>query len=129
MSNAALNGVDVRKLVTKTEVKNVHLLPAGLYTEDSLQILQSKRLGACLERLRLSFDYVIVDAPPVNKYPDAGILSQFADGVILVVDFANTRRETAQLAENTLAQNNANVFAAVLNRRKYIIPDFVYRRT
>jgi len=129
LSDAALNGVDVRKLVAKTNVKNLYFLSAGHRPEDSLRVLQSKRLAACIERLKVSFDYVVIDVSPVNKYPDAGILSRRADGVILVVDFANTRRETAQLAEHTLTQNSANIVAAVLNRRKYVIPNFVYRRT
>jgi len=129
LSDATLNGVDIRKLVTQTNVENLYFLSAGLRVEDSLGVLQSKRLAACIERLKTSFDYVILDVPPVNKYPDAGILSRLADGVILVVDFASTRRETAQLAEQRLTQNSANIVAAVLNRRKYVIPNFVYRRT
>jgi capsular exopolysaccharide synthesis family protein len=129
LSDATLNGVDVRKFVVETSVENLYFLPAGLRAEDSLGVLQSKRLAACIERLKTAFDYVILDVAPVNKYPDAGILSRLADGVILVVDFAHTRRETAQLAEQTLTQNSANIVAAVLNRRKYVIPDFVYKRT
>jgi len=131
-----LDGVDINEAIKETTVKNLYLIAAG--TKDSRQVgsndndpvrvFESPNLAPTLGKLKKKFDYVVLDTPAINKYSDATILSRYVDAVILVIDFGRTRREVAQIAQGKLVQNNAKVFAAVLNRRKYFIPNFIYKR-
>lgn len=49
-------------------------------------------MGNILTALRQSYDYIIVDLPPVGEVSDAMVASKFVDGILLVVrqDYCNT---------------------------------------
>jgi len=79
-----------------------------------------------MTELRTAFDYVLIDAPPVSPYTDASLLGQLADGVVLVLEANSTRRETAREAKQSLEAANSRVLAAVLNKRTFPLPDFIY---
>ena len=72
--------------------------------------------------------YVIVDAPPVVLCPETLPLAPFVDGVVLVVHSGRTKRETVQRSIKQLQQIQGRVLGIVLNRKRYFIPDFIYRR-
>jgi Mrp family chromosome partitioning ATPase len=50
------------------------------------------------------------------------------DGAVLVVEAENKRAEVAIQAKEHLEEAGAKVLGAVLNRRRHVIPEVVYRR-
>ena len=55
-------------------------------------------------------------------------MSKKVDGVILVVESGRTRRPTAIKAKKELEQAGAKIIGVILNRRKYYIPEWIYKR-
>src|SRR5207302_5748863 len=45
-----------------------------------------------LDQMRVAFDYIIIDSPPVMRVADATILARFVDTVVLVVAARGTRQ-------------------------------------
>lgn len=74
------------------------------------------------------YDTVIVDAPPVVVCPETPPLSPFVDGVVLVVHSGRTKRETVDRSIKQIQQFQGRVLGVVLNRKRYYIPHFIYRR-
>ena len=74
------------------------------------------------------YDVILVDAPPIIGSPETPRLAALADGVLLVVHAGKTKREIAQRAIEMITQLEGNVLGVVLNRKKYYIPDFIYKR-
>jgi len=99
-----------------TEVDGLLLLPAGEKPPNPVELLGSQRMRELREELCRSFDAVVVDSPPVLIGADAAVLGQIADGVLLVVDAGETRRDAARQALESLRQVGANVIGVVLNR-------------
>jgi Mrp family chromosome partitioning ATPase len=76
--------------------------------------------------LRKEFDYVLIDSPPLNTYSDGVAVGQLADGLVLVLEANSTRREAAvKIAEN-LRSAQIRILGAVLNKRTFPIPEFLY---
>jgi Mrp family chromosome partitioning ATPase len=50
------------------------------------------------------------------------------DGVVLVVHCGRTKRETVERSIKQVQQFRGKVLGVVLNRKRYYIPDFIYRR-
>ena len=50
-------------------------------------------MKALVEKLRETYDYVIIDTPPVGPVIDAKVAMQLADKVIFVVRWQTTTRE------------------------------------
>jgi Mrp family chromosome partitioning ATPase len=94
----------LRLLAGHTELQ----VPAGLVARS--------RLRQLFDDLRQEADYVLVDTVPVSTVADATAVAAAADGVILVVDLARTRRRDLLTAKKQLANARARVFGIVLNR-------------
>jgi polysaccharide biosynthesis transport protein len=45
-----------------------------------------------LDQMRVAFDYIIIDSPPVMRVADATVLARFVDTVVLVVAARGTRQ-------------------------------------
>lgn len=107
--------------------ENLWLLSSGTLAADSPSLLASDRLRARVDELRLQFDFVIIDAPPLTRYSDAIVLGQLSDGLVLVVEADSTRREAAAVVVESLRTAKVPILAAVLNKRTFPIPEKIYR--
>jgi succinoglycan biosynthesis transport protein ExoP len=47
-----------------------------------------------IEQMKTSFDYIIIDSPPVMRVADATVFARFVDTVVLIVAAKRTRRRT-----------------------------------
>jgi capsular exopolysaccharide synthesis family protein len=92
---------------------NFHVLPAGPPPPNAYQVLDSPRLGELLEQARRSYDYVVLDAPPVLVVPDCSLMSQCVDGFLMVVAAHRTPRKL--LAEALGALNESKVLGIIFN--------------
>jgi capsular exopolysaccharide synthesis family protein len=104
------------------------LLSSGPVGADSPALLTSDRMRARSAELREEFDFVIVDVPPLTRYPDAMILGPMSDGIILVLEAEATRREAARATVETLRLSGIQVLGAVLNKRIFPIPEKIYNK-
>jgi protein-tyrosine kinase len=107
---------------------NLYVLPSGSKCSMPLSLFQSAAFDDFLKSVRQRFQYVVVDAPPLQGFPESLVLSRKVDGVILVVESEKTRRRTALRAKRQIEAAGGKLLGVVLNRRKYNIPDWLYRR-
>jgi Mrp family chromosome partitioning ATPase len=94
------------------------LLSSGPMAADSANLLTSERMTTLSADLRKAFDFVIVDAPPLARYPDATALGKLSDGVVLVIEAGSTRRQTARVAVKNLRASGIAVLVVVLNKQR-----------
>jgi exopolysaccharide transport family protein len=71
-------------------------LAAGSKTQNPPDLLGSERMKAHVETFRKSFDYIVIDTPPVGPVIDPVVVSHLADKVIFIVRWASTAREIVQ---------------------------------
>ena len=113
----------------KSEVSpGLSLLTAGEPIDSPSRVLSQSVLQGLVMALTSLFDWVIVDGPPLTVYPEAASLAAVSGGAVLVVRAERTRTEVVEESKKVLGESEVDVIGAVLNRRKYHIPDFIYRR-
>jgi len=86
-----------------TGVPRLRLLPAGRTRETGSEYFSSFRMRLLLDSLRSRYPncHLFLDAPPVRGAPDARILSELADVVVLVAGYGrDTPATIAQAAAN-----------------------------
>jgi Mrp family chromosome partitioning ATPase len=93
-----------------------------------LDVLRREAVTRFLDELSRRYDRVIVDAAPVNAFPDARILAGAGTEALLLARAAQTPREAVAQAVKGLRAAGAAVVGLVLNMRTYPIPRFLYRR-
>jgi receptor protein-tyrosine kinase len=118
----------IRSFAKPVQADNVWLLSCGSLTADSPNLLNSDHIRARFEELRKEFDYVLVDAPPLNRYADATALGRLTDGLVLIVEAHSTRKEATLMVMESLRAAQIPVLGAVLNKRTFPIPESLYHR-
>jgi capsular exopolysaccharide synthesis family protein len=61
------------------------VVSAGRNPPNPIELLSSEKMSKMLKTLRESFDYIILDMPPVGEVSDALAVAKDTDGVLLVV--------------------------------------------
>lgn len=108
--------------------ENLWLISSGSSTEQTVGLLHSDCAKQRIDELRKAFNYVLIDAPPLNTYSEAVALGQFSDGLVMILEANSTRRDaTCRIAER-LRTMQVPILGAVLNKRTFPIPDVLYRR-
>ncbi|MGD8452864.1 MAG: polysaccharide biosynthesis tyrosine autokinase [Phycisphaerae bacterium] len=107
------------ELLCSTPMPNLYVLPPGkMAPQSASELLGSPNTRDVMAHLRASFDYVLLDLPPVNTVSDVSMLAPQCDGVILVVEMHRTPEPTAQQAVRTLQANNARILGCILTRHE-----------
>ena len=127
LSDALLGSNSIRGYAHRLS-RNLWILSCGSAAEVGLTMLGSDRMRSRLTELRMAFDYVLIDAPPLNACNDAVILGGLSDGVVLTLKANSSRRETAKKAVQELAAANVRTLGAVLNQRTFPVPPALYKR-
>jgi Mrp family chromosome partitioning ATPase len=128
LTDSLFGETPIRSFAKQLTPSNLWLLSAGALAPESPSLLNSDHLKLRFQELRTEFDYVLIDAPALNQYSDVIALGRVADGVVVVLEADSTRRESALKGLASLREAHIEVLGAVLNRRTFPIPDFVYRR-
>jgi|SRR5579863_516374 capsular exopolysaccharide synthesis family protein len=118
----------VRRFVTSLSRPNLWLLSCGAEVDGMHSMLSSDRMRALLPELQREFDYVLIDAPPIESGDDCVMLGRSAEGIVLVLRANSSRREAARKAVQNLEGANVRVLGAVLNRRTFPVPESIYRK-
>ncbi len=126
LTEALLREGPVDSFVKPLRQENLWLLSSGSLAIDSPSLLTSERLRARVGELRLQFDFVIIDAPPLTRYSDAVVFGQLSDGLVMVIEANSTRREAAAAVTESLRTAKVPILAAVLNKRTFPIPEKIY---
>ncbi len=105
----------VPKLVRRTAVPGLDMVPRGEAPPNPSELLLQPRLKAMLAKLGENYDYVLIDSPPVLAVTDAAIIGNAAGTTLLVARFGvNTLREM-DLCRRRLARNGVMVRGAIFN--------------
>ena len=82
-----LTGQDqVENLIQFSGMEEVfHVISSGVTPPNPMELLSSARMENMLADLRDSYDYIILDLPPVGEVGDALAASKLTDGMLVVV--------------------------------------------
>lgn len=101
--------------VCQEPMPGLKVATAGPLPPSPAELLSSRRFSELIDRIRPVFDYVLIDAPPVEPVSDPAILATQADGVLLVLDAQNTRKGALRQGMQSLEAVGANVLGIVMN--------------
>lgn len=128
LSDIFNNGVKTSPKIRQVGPKNLYLLPCGEIYSGATALFENSRFDKFLTMTRERFDHIILDAPPVPRFSESQILCAKVDGVVLVIESGKDRRQVALMAKKELEEAGGKLLGVVLNRRKYYIPEWIYRR-
>lgn len=108
-----------------TFLDNLHLIPVGSQSLSPGRPLRSGRMAALVDALRRTYDLVILDAPALLVNSDSVMLSDLADGTIVVVRAGITPAPTVAKALEQI--DEAKLRGVVINGTHSALPDWLRR--
>ena len=91
----------------------VSFLPAGPIPSRPGELWASDRASDLLDELGDSFDYVVVDTPPLEQYNDGALVAALSDGALLLARIRRTTSAKLRRAVQTLHAANAILIGTV----------------
>lgn len=94
------SSLDVARILYRTGIPRLRLIPSGVQRETTGESFTSFRMRALVDSLRSRYPdrYLILDSPSVLGSPDARILSELADLVVLVAGYGKVTPEKVDTA-------------------------------
>ena len=125
LADALANEGPIRSFATSVSTGNLWLMPSGSMKG---ALYAHERWRARFAELRKEFNYILISAPPLTRETEAILLGQMADGIVLIVEANQTRRESVRQAKEHLETAQVQLLGAVLDQRTFPIPEFLYRK-
>jgi polysaccharide biosynthesis transport protein len=107
-----------------TEYENLHILLGHTYgsAENASELLDSKAMSQYLDRWKATYDYIILDSPPILPVTDAAVLGKKVDGVLLVFKAAKTQKNTIKHAQHLFEQAGVYLLGYVMTHVEALAP-------
>jgi protein-tyrosine kinase len=105
--------LEPERAIRRLQGFNVSVLPAGSPRASAYKLLSSANLDTLLEGFRRTFDWILVDTPPIVAVPDGRSVGKSVDGFLLVVAANRTPQKFVADALDVVDPNK--VVAVVFN--------------
>jgi polysaccharide biosynthesis transport protein len=115
LSNVLRKEVRLEQAVQYLPDQHVHVLTSGPTPSHPADLLSSSEMTALLEKLTEQYDIVLLDTPAFLAVADSTILASLADGVVLVVRYAKSERDSVRTAQSKLESAGADLIGVVAN--------------
>lgn len=102
-------------VIQESGVPDLYVLTSGASTTAATSLLYSNRMPELIRILRTEFETIIIDTPPMLHIPDARVLGQIVDSVIMVIRAAKTTRAAATAARKRFYEDGTKLLGTILN--------------
>ncbi|KQQ93918.1 hypothetical protein ASF62_06985 [Leifsonia sp. Leaf325] len=96
--------------------RTVDVLASGVIPHNPGQLLGSSAMAALLAEVSSTYDFVVIDTPPLLAATDTLGLAHATDGAIIVVKYKSTRRQQLAEAVGSMRAVNARLLGVVFDR-------------
>ena len=117
---------DVFEMIRPTAVDGLSMLTSGSLPPNPTELLGSDKMKQILTPVAGSFDFVVIDSPPILPVSDSILLSTIVDGVVVIVNSAKTAKQQIRVACARLKYARSKLFGIVLNKVNLQSPEYKY---
>ncbi len=119
------------EVLRETGTEDLDLITAGGWLDEGLEVLSSGAVEVWFEKLRAEYDFIIVDGSPILPVPDARLIAQHTDAVILSILRDVTQSPKLQAAARILQSLGIKMVTSVVTgtAEEVYYKDFGYATT
>ena len=106
---------DTSKLVFGYEGTSLDVLSCGKIPPNPSELLSGYRMAELVNEWKNTYDYVILDMPPIGEVYDAGVVSNIVNGYIVTVRARHSNLTDVKTAVERVEAVNGSVLGMILN--------------
>lgn len=115
LSDYLVGKSSIEDIVLKTNDLNFDFIPVGNIPPNPAELMQNFRFNELLKQLKLKYDVVVIDTPPIGLIGDAEIIQPLVDLSILVVRQNLTSKEhLPEVCETLVGTNKEKIALAIV---------------
>ena len=99
-----------------TNFENMDIIFAGLVAPNPSELLEEEDFAELIQALRMRYEYILVDTPPLGSVIDAAIVAKQCDGAVLIIESELVSYRVAQKMKAQLLRTGCRILGAVLNK-------------
>lgn len=116
LSDYIANGADHASIIRKTTIDGLDFIPSGTRPPNPSEILMNERFANLLKLLSKTYDFVLIDTPPVLPVTDAAIVGRLAGTTLLVLKAAEHPMRAIEESVKRLRQAGVPVRGTIFNQ-------------
>lgn len=116
LTNVMAGTAELKDCVHANKEGNFAFLASGQMVISPLELVSSKKFKDLLDKLKETFDYIIIDTPPAQAVSDALVVGSMADATVYVVKADSTPINVVKTGLSRLRYANANIIGIALNQ-------------
>lgn len=108
----------LQDVICDTNIPRLHIIFAGRIPPNPTELLGGERFAPMIRCLRNSYDYIIIDTPPLGSVIDGAVVAENCDGVMLVIETKSISYKLAQEVKGQLEKTKCPILGVVLNKEE-----------
>ena len=126
LSSYLINKSSLQDVITKTEIESLEVIGSGPTPPNPAELLDSPKMQELITELNKTYDYVIIDTPPIGLVTDGVILMQHADINLYVVRHRYSKAKSLSIINNLYEQEQIKNVHVIINDFKYSSSGYGY---
>ncbi|MBT9779489.1 polysaccharide biosynthesis tyrosine autokinase [Clostridium sp. MCC353] len=108
--------VTKEEAIYQTNVNGLEVMFAGPYSPNPAELLEEDLFTELVLWARETYDYVIIDTPPMGNLIDGAIVARHCDGAVLVIESGAISFRLLQKVKAQLEKSGCRILGTVLNK-------------
>lgn len=104
------------EVINRNVRQNLDVIVGGKAYENTTELFLNSSLEKHIVSMKERYDLVVIDTPPLAVGTDGAILSQFANGLIVVVSYDQVHKVELEFAKKILDTAKAKIYGVVINK-------------
>jgi capsular exopolysaccharide synthesis family protein len=128
VTDIMMGKIGMEDIMKTPGMDNIYIITSGTLPPNPSEMAGSKRTAELIEKVKSTYDMVLLDTPPLLSATEAAIYGSMVDGVVMVYRVGRIGRAVLKRAKDQLDNVRAKIVGIVLNGLKAdISPDFTHQ--
>ncbi len=106
---------NIENIIKNTSIPNLDIITSGYIPPNPSELLASHRMDELLVQLKESYDYILLDSPPVIAVTDSMVMAKKVDLLTLVVRIDSADKNVIRRAKELLDNIDVKITGAIIN--------------
>ena len=115
LSNLLINKSELSDVIEKTKIDTLDVIASGPTPPNPAELLDSTKMKDLITKLNKTYDYVIIDTPPIGLVTDGVILMQYSDVNLYVVRHNYSKTKALGIINNLYNQQQVKNVHIIIN--------------
>lgn len=117
LSSYLVGRADWTKIVFKTDIPNLFVIPSGPIPPNPVELLDSEVMTTLVKEVAApKYDFIFIDSPPFIDIMDPILLGKLSEGMVVVTWSGKTNRNIVEKVAEQVKQFDIRLLGVVLNK-------------